>query len=197
MRDAAANLSAEVKDKVTGEIKFLFKEGWNTLTCWTYDARPFVLYVTLAHRRTMEDVRALIPPDPRPKDTALQVRLCSRPASLSQPVPRHSVVVPLRGQEQPRGAKTVSIQARNQHPPLRNCGARQRHDTQTLLISSAAVSPYCVERRRSCVTSSTAAGGRGSDDDVGQPRRTKVCCVPLCRLGSALGMGSNTRGIDR
>lgn len=68
MRDAAANLSAKVKGR------WLFKEGWNTLTCWTYDTRPFTLFVTLVHRRTMEDVRTLIPPDPRPKDTALQVR---------------------------------------------------------------------------------------------------------------------------
>jgi hypothetical protein len=67
MRDAPANLSAPSSPP-------LFKEGWNHLTVWTYDSRPFALFVTLVHRRSMDDVRALIPADPRPKEVALQVK---------------------------------------------------------------------------------------------------------------------------
>jgi hypothetical protein len=121
MRDAAANLSGQVKGG-----RWLFKEGWNTLTCWTYDTRPFALFVSVAHRRTMEDVRALIPADPRPKDTALQVRASHwrPPPPRRKPVLRHSFLVTLRGKNSGGAQKMFFVQAQNRPPDTEADGAR-------------------------------------------------------------------------
>lgn len=55
MRDAPANLSIPHPTP-------LVTQGLNRLVCWTYDARPFALFVQLVHRRSEAQVRAMIPP---------------------------------------------------------------------------------------------------------------------------------------